>query len=372
MREEDLVETIEEATAQPPWCVCQTCGRTCTLIVRQVYSWARNDFDYGLGPGCVWCDVTLYTFGAWTGSRWETWEPTRVLPPRMTHIRSFLRVAAEERPEALLPSEEDAARLWTEVFQQAYADATYTRHWTLLVLNPHLTLYDVRRYLAAVPSASPVVTLPDPLPASEDLGHHHLELGRERDALRSDALRIGPWLEDEKHVTASDGSRWVAYRMRVAEVRVGKLPVGDRSGSWLVPLDSAIPPASQPGRKAPSLQDHEQLATYLREFDPITHAYLVDAWNFISENHYREDVLMPASSVRQRIEELRASRERLLSRIDASDDRELRASLVDPIALAREAARFEAALPSWLTGREAVTRPLQPAPAPRSWWRRGG
>jgi hypothetical protein len=91
---------------------------------------------------------------------------------------------------------------------------------------------------------------------------------------------------------------------------------------------------------APPARDHELLVTYLREFDPVTHGLLVEAWDLVCDDQlaqiFDEDVLAPAHNVVQLLDRIRQSRERLASRLTAPDDRALRASLVDPVTLTRE------------------------------------
>jgi hypothetical protein len=342
VEDEDLVYTMAEATASAPSRRCPTCGRTCTLIARYYFSSARNDTDTGLGPDCVWCGADRFTFGGWTGSTWETWHTHDFVPPRMAHIVEFLRVAALERPDVLLPTLDRAVQMWTEVFEAPHADPHHTKRWTLWVLNPHASLHDVRRYLAAKElDASPVDRLPDPVPPSETWGHLYRELGREREMLRAEAQRLGPGIHDQKYVTTSDGETWVAYHIW-QQARVGKVPEGGGSGSWWYEIDPQVPPSIGPNFvvTAPPARDHELLVTYLREFDPVTHAFLVEAWHLVSDDqlaqYYDEDVLAPADSVAQLLDRIRQSRARLASRLTAPDERALRASLVDPVTLTRE------------------------------------
>lgn len=346
-------QSLLAARARPPFERCASCGHLCALIVVSWPDWARSEGDYWFVPGCLVCSTSSRVAAVWSGGRWEGVDgefaprPASGPPARFGAYATELgRAARERRPDVAVSDPERLDTLWQEVMGLPYADHFYVRIWLLLVVNPHMSLSDARRFIAAHPHATGWESVPDPAPPSISWGHRGEELAQERAVLRRRLQQDFAWVAPDNRATTSDGRRWVAYRIG-EEIRVGLDPLGDEPhGSWYFVTDPATPPVVQPLHPAPPEEAHMLLRRYLTEMDPVAHASATTAWQAVdqpSDGIYGPEVLHPVASVEQRLREIASAHLALTAALAAPDVRALRAATVDPASLLHQAVQADGA-----------------------------
>ncbi len=192
------------------------------------------------------------------------------------------------------------------------------------------------------------------MPSAAEYGLRHEALTRERERLRRDLAGHRPAVDDQGHVSASDGTSWVAHRFHDDAMRIGLVGPEDLAwGSWMLTTDPSVAPTPQEGQREPSPGAHLSLKVYLSEYDPVAHAAATTALGAIDDQDSTYgvvDELLPWHYVDQRLEQIERAREHLAHCSAAPDTRHVRAWSVDPAELARTAAALAVArrrAPGW-------------------------